>query len=75
MKNNKKIGYIAPIVITVLLIIYLAVYFGVLLALTSGVLKYLLLIIPVSIAGALIFVCVERINEIRSSDEDDLSKY
>ena len=75
MKNKNRIRYIAPIVITLILLLYLAVYFGVLIALLPGIWKYLLLIIPVLIAGVMIFVCIERINEIRSGEEDDLSKY
>lgn len=75
MKQDKRIGYIAPIVITVLILLYLVVYFGVLMAILPGIWKYILLIVPVAIAGVSIFVCVERIKEIRSGEEDDLSQY
>lgn len=75
MKQDKRIEYIAPIVITVLILLYLVVCFGVLMAILPGIWKYILLIVPVAIAGVSIFVCVERIKEIRSGEEDDLSQY
>ena len=37
--------------------------------------KLLMVVIPLALAGVVIFVLVERINEIRSGEEDDLSKY
>ena len=75
MKKDKRKGYVAPIVITVIFVLYLALYFGVLAALLPGIWKYVLLMIPVAIAGVLIYVCVDRIKEIRSGEEDDLSQY
>ena len=75
MKKEKRKGYVAPIVITVMFLLYLALYFGVLVTQPPGVWKYVLLIIPVAIAGVLIYVCVDRIKEIRSGEEDDLSQY
>lgn len=75
MKKGKRKGYVAPIVITVILLLYIAVYFGVLIALLPGFWKYVLLIIPIAIAGVLIYVCIERMKEIRSGEEDDLSQY
>ena len=67
---------VAPIVITVLLILYYFVYFLFLLAMLPGiVLKLLCGIIPLILAGVTLFVCIQRINEIRSGEEDDLSKY
>ena len=74
MNNNKK-KMTAPIVITVILILYYAVYFGVLIALIDGVFKYLLGIIPLVFALLLIKVCLERINEIKKGEEDDIGKY
>ncbi len=75
MKKGKQKNYAAPIVIAVLLLLYLAVYFGVLMALVPGIWKFVLLLLPVSFAGVLIYVCVDRIKEIRSGEEDDLSQY
>ena len=72
-KQNKKL--IAPIVISVLFIIYFIVYFGFLITLFEGFWKYALGIIPVILAILMIAVCLERIKEIRSGEEDDLSKY
>lgn len=75
MKNQKRKGYVAPIIITVILILYFAVYFGVLIAVIQNIWKYILLVIPILLAGVLIYVCIDRIKEIRSGEEDDLSKY
>lgn len=72
-KQNKKL--IAPIVISVLFVIYFIVYFGFLITLFDGFWKYILGVIPIVLAILMIAVCVERIKEIRSGEEDDLSKY
>lgn len=40
-----------------------------------GILKFLLAVIPAALLGVTIYVLVERIQEIRSGEEDDLSKY
>ncbi len=66
---------IAPIVITVLFITYYVVYFGFLIGLVPGGLKYLFGILPVLLAGAILYVCIQRIREIKKGEEDDLSKY
>ena len=75
MKKGNQKGYIAPIIVTVILLLYFILYFGVLIAILPGVWKYLLLIFPTTFAGILLYVCTQRIKEIRSGDEDDLSKY
>ena len=75
LMNNHKQKMKAPIVITVIIILYYVIYFGVLIALIDGAFKYLLGIIPLIIALLLIKVCVERINEIKKGDEDDIGKY
>lgn len=75
MKKEKRKGYAAPIVITVILLAYFAIYFGVLIAVLPGVWKYVLLIVPIALSGVLIYVCRERIQEIRSGEADDLSQY
>lgn len=67
----------APIVITALIILY---YIGFACAciFISGIplfVKILGGIIPFFIAGISIYVLIERIKEIRSGEEDDLSKY
>jgi len=71
--HTKKM--IAPIIISVIVIAYYAVYFGFLIAVLDGVWKYLLGIIPLVLSAVMIKVCIERINEIKKGEEDDISKY
>ena len=66
---------IAPIVISVIIILYYVVYFGILIALLDGGWKWLLGIIPLALSAVMLKVCIERINEIKKGEEDDLSKY
>ena len=70
----KKI--IAPLIVTALFIIYFVAYFAVLIfVIPSLVAKIILGIIPLAFAAVMIYVCIQRIKEIRSGEEDDLSKY
>ncbi len=73
MKKGKKM--IAPIIVSVIIILYYVLYFGIVVTLLDGVLKYVLGIIPLFFTGVMIKVCVERIKEIKEGEEDDLSKY
>ena len=73
--NSKKKKLIAPIIITVLMIAYYAIYFGVLIALLDGIWKYALGIVPLIFSGLTLAVCIERIKEIKKGEEDDISKY
>lgn len=66
---------IAPIIISAIMILYYVVYFCFLISLLDGVWKYALGMIPLVLSGIMIYVCVERINEIRKGEEDDISKY
>ena len=66
---------IAPIVVTILMVLYYVVYFGFLISLLEGVWKYALGIIPLVFSAVMVKVCIERINEIKKGEEDDLSKY
>ena len=66
---------IAPIIITVVVVLYYVVYFGILIALIDGIWKWLLGIIPLALSAVMLKVCIERINEIKKGEEDDLSKY
>lgn len=66
---------IAPIIVTVLVILYYVLYFGILIYLVPGVFKIIIGIIPLIFTGLMIYVCVERIKEINGGEEDDLSKY
>ena len=74
MTSNKK-KMVAPIVVTVLMVLYYVVYFCFLITLLWGVWTYALGIFPLLFAAVTIKVCIERINEIKDGEEDDLSKY
>ncbi len=74
MKTHKN-KMIAPIVISVIIILYYVVYFGILIALSDGVWKWLLGIIPLALSAVMLKVCIERIKEIEKGEEDDLSQY
>ena len=74
MKQRKK-AWIAPIVVTVIMILYDLVYFGFLISLVEGPWKYALGILPLVFSAVMIQVCIERIREIKKGEEDDLSKY
>jgi len=75
-ESHKK-KMIAPIIITVLLVAYYIFYFCILVALMKSMSVIIVLfgIVPIAMAGAMIYVCRQRIDEIRSGEEDDLGKY
>ena len=73
--NSKKKQVIAPIIVTILMVLYYVVYFGFLITLLDGIWKYALGIIPLAVSIVMINVCIERINEIKKGEEDDLSQY
>ena len=74
--QEKRKKLIAPIVVTIIMILYYALYFGVLIWLLEGVFwKCALGIIPLIFSAVTVKVCIERINEIEKGEEDDLSKY
>lgn len=73
MHNKKKM--IAPIVVSLILILYYIVYFCLLITLLPGIWKYAFGILPVVFVLLTVKVCIERINEIRRGEEDDISKY
>jgi hypothetical protein len=67
---------IAPCIITVFLIIYFGVYIWILGQVPLPMWAKILGIgVPLVLIGTSIYVLVERIKEIRSGEEDDLSKY
>lgn len=74
MKDKKK-KLIAPILVTVLMMIYYVVYFGFLMSLLSVFAKYALGILPLAFSAVMVKVCIERIQEIKKGEEDDLSQY
>ena len=77
MKKENQKRYAVPIIITLILLLYFIVYFGVLISILPKDWKYVLFIFPLALAviGLLIYVCIDRIKEIRSGEEDDLGKY
>ena len=74
MKTHRR-KTIAPIVVSAVMILYYVVYFGFLIALLPSIWKYVLGIIPLGFSVVMVKVCIERINEIKKGEEDDISKY
>ncbi|MCB7302882.1 hypothetical protein [Bariatricus massiliensis] len=73
-KNGRKMA--APIIVTVIMIAYYAVFGVVVWKLSpSAAVCVLGIVIPLALAGVIVGVCIQRIKEIRSGEEDDLSKY
>ena len=72
MKSKEML---APILVTVFVVLYYAAYFGFLISLLNGIWKYALGIIPFVLSIVMIKACMERIHEIKKGEEDDLSKY
>ena len=73
--NSHKKKMIAPIIVTIIMILYYIVYFGFLISLLDGIWKYALGLIPLVFSGVMIYVCIQRIDEIRKGEEDDISQY
>ena len=73
MSHKKKM--IAPIVISVVLVLYWVFYFGIFIALLDGIWKIVLGIVPLALSAVMVKVCIERIREILKGEEDDISKY
>ena len=73
--DSKKKKMAAPIVVTVIMVLYYIVYFGFLISLIDGIWKYALGITPLALSVVMVAVCIERLNEIKKGEEDDLSKY
>ncbi len=74
MRNHKKM-MIAPIVITVIAVVYYLVYFGLIIHEMQGLGRYALGILPLLLIYIMIKMCIERIKEIQEGETDDLSKY
>lgn len=67
---------IAPIIVTAFVVLYVVFYFGFILFLLDNLaLKIILGVIPLAFTAVMIYVLIERIKEIRSNEEDDLSEY
>ena len=75
MDKAKKKKLIAPIVVTILMVLYFVFYFGFLITVLDGFWKIVLGIAPLAFSGVMLKVCIERIQEIKKGEEDDLSQY
>ena len=75
MKKEHKKKMIAPIIITVIMALYYVLYFGLLICALEGIWTIAFGVVPLAFFGVNIYVCVERINEIKKGEEDDISKY
>ena len=75
MKHGKKM--VAPVIITIIIVAYfLTVAVGMYFIQDAPfVLKALLILIPLALAGMMIGTLYSRIKEIKGGEEDDLSKY
>ena len=73
--DDKKKKMIAPVVVTCVMVLYYVAYFGLLYTVLQGVWKILFGIIPLLFTVVMIKVCIERIEEIKEGEEDDLSQY
>ena len=74
MKSHKE-KMVAPIIVSIIMILYYMIYFGFLISVLDGIWRYILGIVPIAFSLLMVKVCIERINEIRKGEEDDLSKY
>lgn len=72
-RHTKKM--IAPVIIIAILIAYYAGFFILCMSTIPSALKLLFGLVPLLLIGVSIYVLIERIKEIRSGEEDDLSKY
>ena len=77
MKKEHRNKMIAPIIIAAVLIVYYVAIAAVFMLIPdlTVIMKLLMVIIPLALAGVAFAVTVERVQEIRSGEEDDLSKY
>ena len=75
MKNsNKKL--FAPFIITILLVIYFGIFVVTCFYVSVPIVwKIIGSLVPLALISVSIYVLMERIKEIRSGEEDDLSKY
>lgn len=74
--NPHKKKLIAPVIITVLLVLFLLLYMAVCLLLPfSWWIKSAGLLFLAVLIGVCIYVLIQRIQEVRSGEEDDLSQY
>ena len=75
MKSHKS-KMVAPIVVSIIMVLYYVVYFGFIISLINGMFfKLMLGIIPLAFSLLMVKVCIDRIKEIKKGEEDDISKY
>lgn len=74
MKHHGK-KMIAPIVVTILMVLYFVVYFGFIASFIDGIWKWVFGIVPILFSAVMVIVCIERIKEIKKGEEDDIGKY
>lgn len=73
-KHTRKM--VAPTIIALLLILYYVFIARILLLFPlPAFVRVLVLVVALALAGGMAYVLWERIKEIRSGEEDDLSKY
>ena len=65
----------APVIVTVIAVLYYTAYFGFLISVAEGIWKWLLGLLPLVLSVLMIWVCAERIKEIKEGEEDDLGQY
>ena len=74
--NNHGKKMLAPVIIAIIIVLYYVGFAAICLLIPIPLLLKLLFgIVPLALAGVMIYVVVTRIKEIRSGEEDDLSKY
>lgn len=67
---------IAPFLITVLFLVYLIIYIGLILQEFTTEPLVLIMAVPLVLLGiGMVYVLIARIREIRSGEEDDLDNY
>ena len=72
----KKNPYIAPVAISVLVILYFIGYGWAVATFEMPIItKFIFIIIPVVLILGMILTLKERINEIKKGENDDLGKY
>jgi hypothetical protein len=73
--NSHRKQMVATIVISTLVVLYYVVYFCVLQRCLEGAWKLLLGGVPLAMSGVMVYVCIQRLREIKGGETDDLSKY
>ena len=74
-KHMRKL--IAPIIITALVVAYYIGFFILLFTTAELATVWVIIggVVPLCLAGTMVYVLIQRIQEIRSGEEDDLSQY